>query len=317
MTPLPAPLASDSGEPWLLVQITGVTGSGPTASYAWSEAWLTDSGPTITQKTSGLFSDSTNPSYSITGYVFGIDEYALARQADGSPGNLWELFALASPGLTSPLTTKGDVWGYSSTNARIPVGSNGQVLTADSTQALGVKWAAASAGSPYTPPLTTKGDLFVYDSSLTDTRLPVSTTDGAVLQADSTVTAGVSYGGIEVPFTPSLGSGITYAGAMSTLGSFYATIGRVVFFNVVLSATGSGVQQQITSSGGFSASITIPVGPTSGFIVGSVSLASFNSGFINNFGPAVVVPSGGGADVILPSWSSVTAMFVVSGFYFF
>lgn len=43
-------------------------------------------------------------------------------------------------GTTSPLTTKGDVWGYDTTNARIPIGTNGQVLTADSTQALGLKW---------------------------------------------------------------------------------------------------------------------------------------------------------------------------------
>ena len=43
-------------------------------------------------------------------------------------------------GTTSPLTTKGDIYGYSSTNARVPVGSNGQALVADSTQTLGVKW---------------------------------------------------------------------------------------------------------------------------------------------------------------------------------
>ena len=48
---------------------------------------------------------------------------------------------------SSPLTTKGDLYGYSTTNTRIPVGSNGQVLTADSTQAAGVKWAAAAGGS--------------------------------------------------------------------------------------------------------------------------------------------------------------------------
>lgn len=48
----------------------------------------------------------------------------------------------------SPLTTKGDVWGYSSVDARVPVGSNGQVLTADSTQALGVKWSNTGSGSP-------------------------------------------------------------------------------------------------------------------------------------------------------------------------
>lgn len=48
-----------------------------------------------------------------------------------------------SGGASSPLTTKGDVWGYSTTDARIPVGSNNQVLTADSAQALGVKWGGA------------------------------------------------------------------------------------------------------------------------------------------------------------------------------
>jgi len=44
---------------------------------------------------------------------------------------------------SSPLTTKGDVFGFSCIDARVPVGGNGQVLTADCTEALGVKWAAA------------------------------------------------------------------------------------------------------------------------------------------------------------------------------
>jgi hypothetical protein len=49
-------------------------------------------------------------------------------------------------GGSSPLTTKGDVYGYDSADARIPVGANDQVLTADSAQTLGVKWADAAAG---------------------------------------------------------------------------------------------------------------------------------------------------------------------------
>lgn len=48
-------------------------------------------------------------------------------------------------GGSSPLTTKGDLFGFDTADARIPVGPNGDVLTADSTQALGVKWAAAAS----------------------------------------------------------------------------------------------------------------------------------------------------------------------------
>lgn len=43
----------------------------------------------------------------------------------------------------SNLTTKGDLHSYSTTDARLPVGSNGQVLTADSNEATGLKWAVA------------------------------------------------------------------------------------------------------------------------------------------------------------------------------
>ena len=39
-----------------------------------------------------------------------------------------------------PTTTKGDLSGYSSTQARVPVGNNNEVLTADSTTALGVAY---------------------------------------------------------------------------------------------------------------------------------------------------------------------------------
>lgn len=56
-------------------------------------------------------------------------------------------WASLGSGSSSPLTTKGDLYGYSTVDARIPVGTNGQVLTADSTQALGVKWATNTPGS--------------------------------------------------------------------------------------------------------------------------------------------------------------------------
>lgn len=72
----------------------------------------------------------------------------------------------------SPLTTKGDIWVRNgSVDTRLPVGTDGYVLTADSAQSSGVKWAAVSAGSSTLATLTdvnlttpANGDLLKYDS---------------------------------------------------------------------------------------------------------------------------------------------------------
>jgi len=52
-------------------------------------------------------------------------------------------------GATSPLTTKGDLYTYSTSDARLPVGTNGYTLVADSAEATGLKWAAPAGGSTF------------------------------------------------------------------------------------------------------------------------------------------------------------------------
>jgi hypothetical protein len=58
-------------------------------------------------------------------------------------GSTW----VAIGGGSSPLTTKGDLYTYSTTDTRLPVGTNGYTLVADSSTSTGLAWSAPSGGS--------------------------------------------------------------------------------------------------------------------------------------------------------------------------
>ena len=58
----------------------------------------------------------------------------------------------------SPLTTKGDLYTYSTTDERLGVGTDGQALIADSAEATGLKWGTVSADNMATADLTLTGD---------------------------------------------------------------------------------------------------------------------------------------------------------------
>jgi hypothetical protein len=122
-------------------------------------------------------------------------------------------------GMPDPTTTLGDliVRGVNPPATRLGVGTDGQVLTADSTQPLGVRWAnnvaippvssvfgrtgaIVAAAGDYTvaqitgalpDPTTTKGDILARGASMIN-RLGVGA-DGQVLTADSTQTQGVKW----------------------------------------------------------------------------------------------------------------------------
>ena len=50
----------------------------------------------------------------------------------------------------TPLTTKGDLFTFTTVDARIGVGANNTILTADSAEATGMKWAAPATGGGLT-----------------------------------------------------------------------------------------------------------------------------------------------------------------------
>ena len=94
------------------------------------------------------------------------------------------------------LDAKGDL--ISATGAdtptRLAVGTNGQVLLADSTQASGLRWGA----DPITASYDAQGDLLVGTGADAFVRVPVGT-DNQVLVADSTQTSGVRWSSEQDP----------------------------------------------------------------------------------------------------------------------
>lgn len=99
-----------------------------------------------------------------------------AREPEGIPYNYKDLSKTTAPtedqialtqnnttildggggtGTASPLTTKGDLWGYSSADTRVPVGTNDQALLADSTNAKGVAWKTIDETKISTSDITT------------------------------------------------------------------------------------------------------------------------------------------------------------------
>lgn len=107
--------------------------------------------------------------------------------------------AWVSIGGGSPLTTKGDLYTYSTTDARLGVGSNGQVLTADSTAATGIKWATPAGGGKVLQVVSTSNTTAVgistgtfTDTGITATITPTSSTSKILVMVSGNLYGDIS-----------------------------------------------------------------------------------------------------------------------------
>ena len=166
--------------------------------------------------------------------------------------DLWvDLQWLAANSLTNPTTTKGDLLvSDGSTVVRVPVGANAQVLTADSTLPLGVKWTTPTVTGSYVPTSRqviagagmTGGGALTADVTLNAKVTSVfGRTGDVVLGAGDITTAG----GVPATRQVIAGTGMTGGGALSanvTLNanvvSVFGRTGAVVLTNADIVTAG-------------------------------------------------------------------------------
>lgn len=113
-----------------------------------------------------------------------------------------DYYGFSGLSIETPVNTKGDIYTFDTDDARLPVGADGEIVYADSSEPTGLKWGTPPTG---TSPLMSKGDLFTHNGA-TDARLPVGS-DGQHLIADSGAGVGVAWADLpDNPF-PYIASG--------------------------------------------------------------------------------------------------------------
>lgn len=143
----------------------------------------------------------------------------------------------------SPLTTKGDIFTYSTADARLPVGTDGQVLSAASSQTTGLQWITPVDGTVTSVGISGANGIGVSGSPIT-----------------SSGTISLSLGTL---------TGTTWNG--NVIGASYGGAGNI---SGILKANGSGVVSEAVSDTDYQAPISLTTTGTSG-------AATFSSNVLN------------------------------------
>ena len=145
-------------------------------------------------------------------------------------------YELQIEGFTSPLTTKGDLLGYSTTNVRVPVGTFEQALIADSVASVGIRWS-----DKYWFPNAFRRWTFVHGSNSTGPAITV-TVDGSVIGT-------LTREGTETRLQDATGNYLNYA----TTTSLDADAGHIFGDDCIYRAWGT-MRFDVMKTGGLSTS---------------------------------------------------------------
>jgi hypothetical protein len=199
---------------------TAVTGTYPNFTITSNDQFagtVTSVGGTGTVNGISLSGTVTSSgSLTLGGTLSGV---SLSTQVTGTlpiaNGGTGQTTAVAAFDALAPTTTKGDlIVNDGSDNVRLAVGTNAYVLTADSAQATGVKWAAVSAGTTVADDTSTNATYYptfstatsgtfstatvsstklVYNPSLGDLRATQLASSNGILFTNQTVNTSVTF----------------------------------------------------------------------------------------------------------------------------
>lgn len=173
-------------------------------------------------------------------------------------GGTGQISSLAAFNALSPLTTKGDLLTFaSSNNVRQAVGSDGQVLTADAAQTNGVKWATPTTGTVTSVALSLPNIFTISGSPVTSSG---TLTGSLATETANTVWAGPTTGAASAPTFRSLVGADLPNPTSSTLGGVqsYAAVSNQWINTISTSGVPSSTQPAFTNISGSLAGSQLP-----------------------------------------------------------